>query len=138
MICGVSTARAETATQVTTTLQADSARPASAQWVRSELYFGLGKLGVKHAGVSDKEWQAFLDKEVTPRFPDGLTVFEAYGQWRDAGQKSPQRERSKVLIILHENTPERRAALDAIRSAWKILTKEQYVLLVTQAVEVSF
>lgn len=33
--------------------------------------------------VSDEDWRAFLAAEVTPRFPDGLTVIDAAGQWRD-------------------------------------------------------
>ena len=29
-------------------------------------------------GVTDADWKAFLDQEVTPRFPDGLTVSDAF------------------------------------------------------------
>jgi len=43
-----------------------------------------------------------------------------------------------VLVILHEDTPERRAALDAIRLAWKNRWHDQSVLLVTQRADVSF
>jgi Protein of unknown function (DUF3574). len=76
------------------TLQGDAARPAQASgWVRSELYFGVGE----ESGPADRpqaepisaaRWRAFLDKEVTPRFPDGLTVFDAYGQWLFRGARS--------------------------------------------------
>lgn len=127
--------------RATATLQGDSARPAAASWLRSELYFGIGLLEAP-AGtaprVSDADWQDFLDREVTPRFPDGLTVFDAYGQWLNRHKDKPSRLRTKVLVILHEDTPEKRAAIDAIRAAWKARWHDQSVLLVTQRVDVSF
>ena len=36
---------------------------------------------------------------MTPRFPDGLTVFDARGQWRNS-EGLVLKERSKVLVIL--------------------------------------
>jgi len=128
----------------TAALQDDAARPAAASsWVRSELYFGVGE--EQGAGnrpqadtISEAQWRAFLDKEVTPRFPDGLTVFDAYGQWLFRGDTSPNRLRTKVLVVLHEDTPQRRADIEAIRLAWKQQTKHQSVLWSRQAVDVSF
>jgi len=128
----------------TATLQGDAARPdAAAGWVRSELYFGVGEeTGVadrpQTEGISDAQWRAFLDKEVTPRFPDGLTVFDAYGQWLFRGDASPNRLRTKVLVVLHEDSPQRRADIEAIRLAWKQQTRHQSVLWSRQAVDVSF
>jgi hypothetical protein len=119
-------------------LQGDGAHPGAAHWIRSELYFGVGPAGPMEGGVGETRWRVFLDLEVTPRFPDGLTVFDAYGQWRGAGRTEPSRERSKVLVILHENTAEKRAAIDAIRAAWKALAHQQSVLLVSQPAEISF
>lgn len=125
--------------EATATLQGDVARPAAAQgWVRSELYFGVGTEGDDKAAISEAQWRAFLDKEVTPRFPDGLTVFDAYGQWLFRGAQGPERLNSKVLVILHEDTPQRRADIEAIRLAWKQATKHQSVLWSQQAAEVSF
>jgi hypothetical protein len=122
----------------TAALQGDTAHPGTARWLRSELYFGLGAVEPSDAGAGENRWRAFLDREVTPRFPDGLTVFEAYGQWRGKNETGPSRLRSKVLVILHEDTPASRAAVDAIRVAWKAATGDQSVLLVNEHVEVSF
>jgi len=88
--------------------------------------------------ISDAQWRAFLDKEVTPRFPDGLTVFDAYGQWLFRGAAEPNRLRTKVLVILHEDSPQRRNDIEAIRLAWKQATRHQSVLWSRQPVEVSF
>jgi len=128
----------------TATLQGDAARPdAAAGWVRSELYFGVGEeSGASERkqtdAITEAQWRAFLDKQVTPRFPDGLTVFDAYGQWLFRGAAEPNRLRTKVLVVLHENTPQRRADIEAIRLAWKQATGHQSVLWAQQAVEVSF
>lgn len=125
-------------------LHGDAARPAEAGgWVRSELYFGVGEESGPSARaqtdvISETQWRAFLDKEVTPRFPDGLTVFDAYGQWLFRGAPEPNRLRTKVLVILHEDSPQRRNDIEAIRLAWKQATKHQSVLWSRQPVEVSF
>ncbi|MCL7713331.1 DUF3574 domain-containing protein [Stenotrophomonas mori] len=128
----------------TADLQGDAARPASAQgWVRSELYFGVGEErgeGERPQAdpISDAQWRDFLDTEVTARFPDGLTVFDAYGQWLFRGDAAPNRLRTKVLVVLHEDTPQRRADIEAIRLAWKRQTRHQSVLWSRQAVDISF
>lgn len=80
----------------------------------------------------------FLDREVTPRFPDGLSVLNVYGQWKGVHDAAPHRGRSKVLIIDYPETPENEARIDAIRSAWKQLTGEHSVLKVTTPADVSF
>lgn len=128
----------------TATLQGDALRPAQAGgWVRSELYFGVGEESgaadrPQTEGISEEKWRAFLDKEVTPRFPDGLTVFDAYGQWLFRGAAEPNRLKTKVLVVLHEDSPKRRADIEAIRLAWKQATGHQSVLWSRQPVDVSF
>lgn len=123
---------------------ADAARPGYASgWVRSELYFGLGSedgasTRPQTDAIGEARWRAFLDREVTPRFPDGLTVFDAYGQWLFRGAAAPERLRTRVLVVLHEDTAQHRADIEAIRVAWKQATGQQSVLWSRQPVEVSF
>jgi hypothetical protein len=131
-------ARADSPAGATAALKGDAARPEAAHWVRSELYFGVGPVDLQDGGIAEIHWRGFLDKEVTPRFPDGLTVFDAFGQWRDRGSQAPIRLWTKALVIVHEDTPANRAAIDAIRLAWKASTHDQSVLLVSEPVEVSF
>lgn len=119
-------------------MQGDPARPESARWLRSELYFAVGPMDAMDYDMREISWRAFLDREVTPRFPDGLTVLDAYGQWRTRGADAPSRLRSKLLVILCEDTPANRAAIDAIRVAYKAATHDKSVLLVTERVDVSF
>jgi len=119
----------------TSSLHGDALRPAEAAgWVRSELYFGVGE----ESNEGEAEWRAFLDQEVTPRFPDGLTVIDAYGQWLFRGRTEPNRLPSKILLILHENTAQRRNDIEAIRLAWKQASGHQSVLWAWSPVDVSF
>ena len=121
------------------TLAGDPAHPALASgWVDTKLYFALGPAGNTGKGLSETAWQDFLDKEVTPRFPDGLSVVDVYGQWRGKNQPEPNRERSKMLIIDYLDSAENRDKVEAIRAAWKRQTGEQSVLRVTQPADVSF
>ena len=142
--CATTAPGPSAASSVSATLQGDAARPEQAQgWVRSELYFGVGEESgpadrPQAEPISQAQWRAFLDKEVTPRFPDGLTVFDAYGQWLFRGAKEPNRLSTKVLVILHEDTPQRTADIEAIRLAWKQATRHQSVLWSKQPAEVSF
>jgi len=124
---------------VAPTLTGDAAHPGEAQgWVRTELYFGLGPADHPEQGISESDWRDFLDREVTPRFPAGLSVEDVYGQWLSKGKAEPSRLRSKALIILYAGTDENKAKVDAIRSAWKQKTGHQSVLRVTQPADVSF
>jgi len=121
------------------TLTGDTAHPGqTAGWVDTKLYFGLGPADHPEQGVSEAAWREFLDTEVTPRFPDGLSVVDVYGQWQGAKEPAPERLRSKLLIVDYPDTKENRDKVDAIRSAWKRKTGDQSVLRVTQPVDVSF
>lgn len=134
-------AGAAAAAGTTASLHGDAARPAEAAgWARSELYFAIAADGADAAAIAegDARWRAFLDREVTPRFPDGLSVLDADGQWLARGASEPSRLKSKVLVILHPDTPAVRADFDAIRLAWKRETGHVSVLWSRQRVDVSF
>ena len=62
------------------------------------VYFGQEK--GDGSTVTEEEWNAFLSDTVTPRFPDGLTVLDARGQWFDAAEGRPYRESTKLLNVL--------------------------------------
>jgi uncharacterized protein DUF3574 len=69
-------------------------------WRRTELYFGTSVPGGGGL-VSDADWQAFLDQVVTPRFPDGFTVVQATGQYRESNGTLERDERTRIVIVLH-------------------------------------
>jgi hypothetical protein len=92
---------------------------------QAQLFFGRAIPG--GGLVAEEEWQRFLDEEITPRFPDGLTVEDAAGQWRDAG--GIVREPSKRLTIVLKGTPDEQSRLSAIRDTYKKRFRQDSVLL---------
>lgn len=88
--------------------------PPSHEMNRVELLFAAATNNGKP--IDAKQWQDFLDAEVTPRFPAGLTAYEAYGQWRGADGKV-EKSSSRVLMIWYEGNAS--ARIDAIRAAYK-------------------
>ena len=106
------------------------------KWMRTELYFG--------ARLRDREgdyetmWNDYLDNVVTPRFPEGLTVLDASGQWRVKEGQKPRRGSSRIIILIHEASEEKSRNLDEIREIWKERAGHISVLKVTAPVEVSF
>jgi|SRR5579884_2738057 len=102
--------------------------------MRTTLYFGLSH---PSGTISESQWQIFLRDEVTPRFPDGLTVWEANGQWRRSDGHIG-RERAKVLLLVHEEKPPVRAAITEIVSRYKQNFHQESVLWETAPVCAAF
>jgi hypothetical protein len=110
--------------------------PAGQEHMRTaQLFFGRN-IGDK-PGVSDADFSKFMEEEVTPRFPDGLTVLDGGGQWRGADNQLI-REASKVVMIVLRGRGDASQKLDAVRSAYKSRFSQEAVLLITQASCVSF
>ena len=106
---------------------------ASAPQLRTTLYFGLTRA---KGPISELEWQIFLRDEVTPRFPDGLTAWEAEGQWRGPAG-TIDHERSKVLLLVHADTMEARRAVQAVITTYRQQFDQQSVLWESSRVCVS-
>ncbi|WP_210586430.1 DUF3574 domain-containing protein [Streptomyces sp. GESEQ-35] len=68
-------------------------------YVETQLFFGTARPDGGPA-VTDRQFMAFIDKEVTPGFPNGLTVQSGRGQWKDASG-TIEKERSYELILLY-------------------------------------
>jgi hypothetical protein len=80
-----------------------------------DLYFG-GEAGNGRA-VSEAEWAAFLAEEVTPRFPDGLSVLDVAGQYREPSGRTV-RERTKLLVVVVFDAPAHRPKVQAVVDAY--------------------
>jgi hypothetical protein len=98
--------------------------PAGSTYMRTTLYFGLAR---RSGAVTESQWHLFLRDEVTPRFPDGLTVWEANGQWRRADGKIT-REKAKVLLLVHEDTQAVHATVSDIVATYKKRFQQESVL----------
>jgi hypothetical protein len=100
------------------------------------MYFGRN-IG-QELGVSENAWDAFVDAEITPRFPDGLSVADVEGQWRDSETGQIVREPSKTLTVFLADEPRDRDRLEAIADAYKTRFQQQAVALVVERSCVSF
>ena len=69
-----------------------------AQWMKTEIFFGSGLPGGKQ--ISQSSWTDFLDNVLTPHFPQGLTVYDAYGQMQHADGRI-EKQSTRVVVILH-------------------------------------
>jgi hypothetical protein len=96
---------------------------------RYELYFG--------GSVGNNEWNEFLDTEVTTRFPRGLTVVDAHGQWQETnGQIS--KEATRILIVVVPNNVTATAYIGAIATAYDDRFAQDSTLLVRASVCAGF
>jgi hypothetical protein len=102
--------------------------------VTTTLYFGTAKTtGV----VSNEAWLGFLADVVTPRFPQGLTVTDASGQWRSANGQIV-REVSHAVTLVHPNDPESDQAIDEIIARYKSSFEQEAVMRTHSPTCVSF
>ena len=93
--------------------------------VRDVVYFGRNRPG--GGTVSDPDWRRFLDGVVTPRFPHGLTVVDATGQWR--GQSGVvEQERSEIVTVFHAGDAASRQAIVDVASEYKRRFQQEAVL----------
>jgi Protein of unknown function (DUF3574) len=99
--------------------------PASKPVARTEPFFGLRK--PNGTEVNSGEFQQFIDREVTPRFPDGFTLLSGNGQFKDARGAILQ-ERSKLLILLYPIAATSNRQIEQIRKAYITAFQQQSVL----------
>jgi hypothetical protein len=102
----------------------------------AELLFGRNIGG--RLGVTQAQWARFVDREITPRFPDGLTVIEARGQWRDPARRTIVHEPSKRVEIVLPGRTDDQDRLAAIAQAYKSRFHQQSVAIVVRPACVSF
>lgn len=98
---------------------------ASRSFVRTELYFGLGR---GDGVVGGAEFESFLAAEVAPRFPAGLTLVDGAGRFEGTAGDHVV-EQSKLLILLYpEAEPEADARIESIRREYRRRFDQEAVL----------
>jgi Protein of unknown function (DUF3574) len=98
------------------------------------LYFGTTRKD--GSAVSEVEWQAFLREVITPRFPDGLTVLKATGQWKT--QTQILSEATYVLNVVHSGASKNGQALVEVVAEYKTRFAQESVLRVSSLVCAAF
>lgn len=100
-----------------------------------ELFLGqnIGTTG----RVSDEDWRRFLADEVTPRYPDGFTVLEAAGQWRDP-MGTIIAEQSRNLVVIVRDPVSELPKITAIRDTYKTRFRQDAVLFLQSQICAGF
>lgn len=103
-------------------------RSGALAFVRTELFFGTAK---PTGAVTEEEFRAFLDAEITPRFPDGLTLLKGDGQFRGS-DGTIVKEQSFVLVLLYPLDGQRESSrrIDRIRELYLEQHQQESVLRV--------
>jgi hypothetical protein len=102
----------------------------------AELLFGRD-IG-RRVGVSQSAWARFVAGEMTRRFPDGLTITDAIGQWRDRDNGTIVREPSKKVEIVLPGNGDDQVRLNAIVTTYKRQFHQQSVGVIIRPACVSF
>ena len=135
-MAGCRTTRADAAPGAAPTTMASACRDGETAMQRSTLYFGAAYPNANDS-VSDGEWLGFLTDTVTSRFPDGLTWFDANGQWRGANGNMIG-EHSRVIVLMHPDTAATQTAISQIRDTYKSRFQQESTLYERSVVCVSF
>jgi hypothetical protein len=81
--------------------------------------------------VTAGEWNEFLKQTVTPLFPNGFTVYDAYGQWLNPRTHTVSRDPTKVLMVATAETPEVRDKVAEVSARYRQLFHQQAVGVVS-------
>ncbi len=95
-----------------------------------QLYFGETIHG--RSDLTEPEWASFLERVVTPAVPEGYTVLNGSGAWRNPTTGKTVLEPTKILIVALPDAAGSLAAVNRIRTAYE---SEFHQLLVGMTVE---
>lgn len=104
--------------------------PGEQRMLVAELFFGRNIPG--RGPLSEPEWADFAAQTLTPNFPDGFTVFDGEGQWRNPATGRIAREPTKILLVAAKRGPDLAPRLAAVIDAYKTRFHQQSVGIITR------
>jgi hypothetical protein len=99
-----------------------------------QLYFGLSK---SSGMVSPGEWGKFVEEVIAPAFPKGYSIWQAEGQWEDAGGQV-EREPSEVLEVVHPPDPTFEKRIQTVIESYKGRFQQESVMRLQSEVKADF
>ena len=112
------------------------ALPTQKPMIDVDFYFGRDI--ASRAAVTDAEWEEFAAREITPRFPDGFTVLDAQGQWRNPESGTVKREASKLVRVIAPGGGNLSARVEAVSLAYRQRFHQDAIGVVTTPVCAAF
>jgi len=116
------------------TLPAEAKCPLPRQHVMTEAQLFFGRDVTGRGPVSDNEWSDFTSSVIEKEFPDGFTVTDGLGQWRDAKSGDAVHEQSKIVLIVGRNGSRFAAKLRKIAETYGVRFHQDSVGVVTREV----
>jgi hypothetical protein len=104
--------------------------PGEERMLVAELFFGRNIAG--REPLTDAVWTEFAAQIITPNFPDGFTVFDGEGQWRNPRTGAIARDLTKILLVAVKREPDLQARLSAVIDAYKARFQQQSVGVITR------
>jgi hypothetical protein len=96
----------------------------------AELFFGRAIKG--REPLTDAEWAEFAAQTITPNFPDGFTVFDGEGQWRNPQTGQIAGSPTKILLVAAKPEPDLARRLSAVIDAYRAQFHQQSVGIITR------
>jgi hypothetical protein len=103
--------------------------PGEQRMLVAEMFFGRNIKG--REPLTDGEWVEFAAQTITPNFPDGFTVFDGEGQWRNPRTGAITRDPTKVLLVAAKRETGVAQRLSAVVDAYKARFGQQSVGIIT-------
>ena len=107
----------------------------SIQWFSTEIYFG--RHFSARGEITDQQFAQFLSDHVTPAFPAGMTVYDAYGQAQHSSGEIVK-QKTKVVVLVHKNSKADDDAINKIITAYRSQFGNPQVMLLTKPVKSVF
>ena len=108
--------------------------PGERHAIMESIYFGTA---TPRGVVSPDEWAAFVNDTVTPAFPEGLTSWQASGQWRKQNASIEHKD-SHILQLIHEGNAVKNTAIQRLISIYKQRFEQEAVMRVRSGACLSF
>ena len=96
----------------------------------AELFFSRDIPG--RGPLSEREWADFAAETIAPSFPDGFTVMDGDGEWRNPQSGTTARERTKILLVAAKRAPDLAPRLLSVIEAYKTRFRQQSVGVITR------
>jgi hypothetical protein len=105
------------------------------QWYSTEIYFGRHYSAEKE--VTEHQFAEFISSYITPAFPAGMTVYDAYGQMQHSSGEIIK-QKTKVVLLVHQNSKADDEAIQDIILTYKARFGNPQVMLLTKPVQPVF
>lgn len=96
----------------------------------AELFFGRDIKG--RDPLTDAEWIEFVAQTITPNFPDGFTMIDGEGRWRNPQTGQIAGGRTKILLVAAKQAPDLGQRLSAVIDAYKAQFHQQSVGIIVR------